>query len=273
MDESSSKTKLAHPLPKQLVDFIMEEQPHLGSFLISTIEFTIKESANHYADVLRSVEPLLKANAKNFVSKIFLFKKRMCRTGAACTQKNCIFLHEGVDELPTKRVTFELSSPKVFRNQNSEIVFNKVNESVFSIEDVREYAEKYGPVSSLRRLNRGKYLIIYDKPETAQKLVECTEPVLGDRDIKKFYNVNVQSDQYKKIDINHLLQEQRDIINKMNILYDSELISSLKLVTHRIRNYILTKEGKSDGKMPKKDRTPRPDPNVESSLYYNMFAE
>lgn len=277
MSEEQSKSKLAYPLPKPLVEYIKQEEPKLGLILISAIEFTIKESNNHYIDVLKSVEPLLKENAKNFVSKLFIFKKRPCRAGNACTQPNCIFTHDDMaEDSRQKHVHFDFSNVKKSKIDNNEVVFNKIDESRFTLEDIREYANKYGVVNSLRRLNRGKYLIIFDTTESAQKLVDCAEMVLGDSMIKKFYNVNVMPDQYKKpVDISALLHEQRDILNRLSIFYDKELFEDLKEVTNKIRNHILFKDNRPDNnKFVKRERAPmKQESNTESSLYYNMFAD
>lgn len=353
--QMSEATKLSWPLPKHLTDFIKAEQPKLGSILISAIEFTIKESNNHFADVLSSVEPLLKENAHAFVTKLF----SKANETEKCTDN---------DDRP-KRVTFDLDSGKRVqltpagtqnirtpmqmapsKNENPEVVFNRVDETRFNIEDIRAWAARFGSVNSLRRLNRGKYLVIFETPEDAQKVIENTEEVLGDINIKKFYNVinnmgnnfnnynnynnlnnnfngmqnnlngnfnsfDIKRADYKnsfnkRIDIHALLQEQREVLNKMSVFYDPELFASLKAVTQKIRNYILQSNLSHDPGLSTENRyVKRPpyeykgnnpqgnnnfyannnttnnnksntdnnannsDSGIESSLYYNMFAE
>jgi hypothetical protein len=61
MDEQQ-RNKLTMPLPSQLISYIKHEYPDIGPIIISTVELTVKESKNHYMDVMRALEPLLKEN-------------------------------------------------------------------------------------------------------------------------------------------------------------------------------------------------------------------
>ena len=137
MADELQKNCLTSPLSEALAKFIKQEHPDIGPLIVSAIEFTVRESTNHYADVFRSIEPLLKEKTKNFITKVFMFKKRPCRDGAGCALPNCIFVHDAEDS-PGKRVSFDLAPSKKPRTGNSEVVFNKVDESKHSIEDIRQ---------------------------------------------------------------------------------------------------------------------------------------
>lgn len=299
LEEQQLKTKLGCPLTNSIVNYIMEEEPKIGRIIISAIEFTIKESNNHYNDILKALEPLLKEKTKSFLYKIFNYKKRHCRLGNSCSLQRCVFIHEKDNDIVDTSETESLVKKKHkeqnyehnneqnyehnnehnnehFNEHNNEVVFNKVNESKYNLEDIREYACKYGEVFFLRRLNRGKFLIIFKNSESAQKLIDCGNLVLDDINIKKFFNVNIKiEDNNKENYIFDLLQKQKCVLNELSINYEKGLIDSLKEISNKIRIYILNKNGndyKSNRFLKKTKVMDNVDKVIESSLYYNMFS-
>jgi len=305
MNDESNRNKLILPLSPVLLNYIKHEYPDIGTIIVSTIELTIKESKNHYHDVMRSLEPLLHEKTKSFVDKLFMFRRKLCREGANCTSKFCLFAHDESELVISKRSASETSFSKKPRVDNNEVVFNRVDESKYSIDDLTSYAKIFGSVVSMRRLNKGKYLVIFNTPEEALKLVESQEYVFGDSDIKKFFNIkpphisadtpaysssNTRSSGYsqsqlysrdlsKKTDINQLLSDQTMLIEKLSAAFDRESFLQLKSITFKIKSYILSSQCKSQStelQASNKDQDNSPKSNVEdieSSLYYSMFNE
>lgn len=272
MNSEQPRNKLSMPLPSTLLAYIRHEYPDLGPIIVSTVEYTVKESRNHYADVMRALEPLLREGTKNFVDKLFMFRKKMCRDGTNCVKPFCLFAHDE-DELTNPRRP-GMETNKRPRVENREVIFNRVDESKFSADDIKEYALKYGPVASVKRLNKGKYLVGFETAEGARKLVECTGFVLNDLDITKFYNINIPVEPMRRGDLGQLFQEQKELLDRLTISFDLDVLSDLRAITFKIRSNVLMTEQKSE-------MTPPPAQNdeecstfdVESSMYYNMFAE
>jgi hypothetical protein len=132
----------------QLISYIKHEYPDIGPIIIYTVELTVKESKNHYMDVMRALEPLLKENTKQLVDKLFMFKKRLRREGTNCNKPFCLISHtesELVGQPQNKRtIVNDYSVHKKFKIDNNEVVLNRVDESAHSIEDLKDYSSKYG---------------------------------------------------------------------------------------------------------------------------------
>lgn len=230
---------------------------------------------------MRALEPLLKENTKNFVDKLFMFRKKMCRDGANCNKPVCLFAHNDDELIGVKRaggIQEISSSNKRYKIDNNEVIFNKVDESRYSMDELKDYAVKYGSMSSIRRLNKGKYLLIFDDSEAARKLVEDAEYVLDDAEIKKFFNINVPLDQNKKVDLNQLFQDQKDLIDNLCEAFDAEQLSELKMVTFKIRHHLMSlmtdkRQFEVGTSVQKSDENDEEEVDIASSLYYNMFAE
>lgn len=273
MNTEQTRNKLTMPLAPELLEYIKHEYPEFGPIIISTVEYTVKESKNHYLDVMRALEPLLKDGTKAFVDKLFMFRKKMCRDGSSCTKPYCLFAHDEEDLLGSKKGAYgDTGLIKKFKIDNSEVIINKVDESKFTGDDIKEYSQKYGNVICVRRLNKGKYLVIFEDPDCARKLVECTDFVLNDCEIKKFFNINVPLDQNKKVDLNQLFRDQKELLDRLTVSYDLEALAELKMVTFKIRHNILSSE-KKDNPSSNQKNAEEPDIDVKSSLYYNMFTE
>ncbi|ELA42944.1 uncharacterized protein VICG_00259 [Vittaforma corneae ATCC 50505] len=274
MNTDQQRNKLTMPLAPTLLAYIKHEYPDLGPIIVSTIEYTVKESKNHYIDVMRALEPLLKDGTKSFVDKLFMFRKKMCKDASNCNRPICLFAHDE-DELvgSKKSAAAETSASKKFKIDNSEVIFNKVDESRFSIEELKEYAQKYGVITSVRRLNKGKYLVVFEDPDCARRLVECAGFVLDDPEIKKFFNINVPLDQNKKVDLNQLFQDQKDLLDRLTVSFDSDVLSELKMVTFKIRHHVLSTDKKYCESLASSQKNEEASIDIESSIYYNMFAE
>lgn len=275
--EEQQRNKLNIPLPSQLLTYIKHEYPDIGPIIISTVELTVKESKNHYMDVMRALEPLLKENTKQLVDKLFMFRKRLCREGLNCNKPFCLFAHSESELVgQSKRPgSIDYSVNKKFKIDNNEVVLNRVDESLHSIDELRDFSVKFGRVINIRRLNKGKFLVIFDNPDSARRLVETTENILDDPEIKKFFNVNVPLDQNKKVDLPQLFQDQKDLLDKLSISFDYDILEQLKNVTFKIRHHVLasdrrTSEVEVNNAPQKEDENESSD--VENSLYYNMFA-
>ncbi|KAM0681613.1 hypothetical protein GINT2_000126 [Glugoides intestinalis] len=280
MNIEQPRNKLILPLAATLLNYIKREYPDIGPIIISTVEYTVKESKNHYIDVMRALEPLLKENTKNFVDKLFMFRKKMCRDGTNCSKPVCLFAHNDDELIGVKRTSGvqEISNTnKRYKIDNNEVIFNKVDESKYTMDELKLYAVKYGNLISIRRLNKGKYLLIFEDTESARKLVEDTEYILDDAEIKKFFNINVPLDQNKKVDLNQLFQDQKELIDRICESFDAEQFSELKMVTFKIRHHVMSlmpdKRQFENGSSIQKSDENEDEVDIASSLYYNMFAE
>ncbi|KAI5169162.1 hypothetical protein PAEPH01_0490 [Pancytospora epiphaga] len=269
MEKSATENTLPYPIPDDLVRIIVDAQPQLGPILVSAIELTIKESQNHYSDVLRSIKPLLKDKTEDFLSKIFSFENMSSKApkpGFSESSHNTHSTEENIEVV--------CNQGEVQKCLNSEVIFNKVDESVHTLNGIREYAASYGAISRLRRLNCGKYLIIFEDPKSAQNLINTSKAVLGDINITKFYNVVYKNEPRGPLDIHRLLNEQNHLLEKISDSCDPEIFSSLRIVTRRIRGYVLSKEEKfENNRTNRRGRPGSPGRHTESSLYYNMLNE
>lgn len=325
MDDA--RNKIVMPLPPFLVKYIKYEYPELSQVIMSAIEVAIKDSNNHYHDVMCALEPFLRDKTKAFVDKLFMFRKKLCRDGFNCHKEFCLFAHDENEIIGVKRGAMDNDIMKKLKTDNCEVVYNKVDESKYTIEDLSKHANKFGTVLNIRRLNRGKYLVVFRSNEEAKMLVESNDYVFNNPDIKKFFNINLQNsslgnnskdspnsnsiftkntgfsngnfeNSYKesfsrdsnmnqyvpvntlntknnaettsKEDIRALLDEQKYILDNLSISSDSLNLISLKSITARIRNYILN--GDLNNFEPQEDEHDI-EANIETSMYYNMFAE
>lgn len=270
MNSDQQRNRLAMPLPPMLLDYIMHEYPQTGPIIVSTVEYTVKESKNHYMDIMRALEPLLRDGTKAFVDKLFMFRRKMCRDAHHCVKSFCLFAHND-DELVSARRPGNVETPvaKRPRIENAEIVLSHVDELRFTIDDLREYAEKYGAPTSVRRLAKGNYLVGFDDSEAAKKLVECPEAPLGDPEIKKCFNVPCPIESPKRVELGQLFQDQKDILECLTTAFDVDALNELKSVTQRIREQVLGECDAGDSPLRKEEFTSE----IESSPYYSMFAE
>lgn len=304
MDDGRSK--LTIPLADTLVKYIKKEYPEMAHIIISAVELSVKNSKNHYLDVSRALEPFLKEKTKILVDKLFMFRKRKCREWPNCKVDLCLFSHD--DDENNKRQFGDSDMVKRFKENNNEVVLNKVDELKYSVQQITKYASRFGLINSFRRLNKGKFLITFNSPEDAKKMIECTESVLKDPEIKKFYNVytpngniisqtsdlkyhnttdiftptvhetsvdnqnivsleNTTNFKNPKDDINFMLSEQKELLDNLSVSFDNLTFISLKNITMRIKNYILSNDNLSS-KNSKKGSD-----SIENSIYYNMFKE
>lgn len=271
------RNKLGIPLPTPLLAYIKHEYPDIGPIIVSTVELTVKESRNHYMDVMRALEPLLKDNTKAFVDKLFMFRKRMCREASSCNKPFCLFAHNDNELVAGNRRPAPLdytSAAKKFKIDNNEVIINRVDESVHTIDDLKDFSSKIGKVSAIRRLNRGKFLVIFESSDAARRLVEGQEHILNDPEIKKFFNINVPLDQNKNVDIGQLFQDQKDALDRLSVSFDNETLETLKNVTFKIRHHVMAGDRKSTDQSSDVYQKKEEDESaeVENSLYYNMFA-
>ncbi len=271
---SETNNKLNYPIPEKLVNFIKAEHPVAADSIVSSIEYVIKTSNSQYSDLIKILDPIINEGTEAFVNKLFMCDKRACRMGIYCQNKICLFSHPDVKKRPLSDSGVEVKRPKL----NREVVFNKVDENKFTQSDVETYAMKFGTVDRVRRLNVGKFLIVFEEHSSAQKVVDSTDPVLNDAQIKKFFNVLLQekvtvttTTQVKNVknrnsfDIVELLNQQKKYIDEIDVNGSTD-VDALKIVSLRIKNYILQKEGKLPPKPRKQPET------TGDSIYSNLFS-
>jgi len=276
MNMEAQRNKLNLPLPPMLMDYIMHEYPQTGPIIVSTVEYTIKESRNHYMDVMRALEPLLKDNTKAFVDKLFMFRKRMCRDGTHCNKHFCLFAHNDDELVPStsrKSSTADAPLAKKPRLENNEVAVGKLDEDRHTVDDLRDFCQKHGAISSIRTVSRGRYVVVFEDSEAARRLVESTEPILGDPQIKK--QLNMQGEQGRRAELAHLLDDQQELLDGLTNSFDTEMFEELKDVTLRIRKNVLSNDSRvpNDIVVPTQQKQDDYPTDIESSLYYNMFAK
>lgn len=277
MNGEQQRNKLNLPLPPLLLSYIKHDYPDLCSFIVSTVEITVRDSKNHYFDVMRALEPYLKENTKAFVDKLFMFRKKMCKDGESCARPLCLFAHNDEElsggKKPATQETPVSHSVKRIKTESTEVIIDDFDESKYVFNDLREYLLFFGKISSLRRVSKNRYIVIFDEQESALNLVASKENILGDANTRKFFNLNFSIDQDKKIDLAVLFEEQKRLMDKLNDYFDPNILEKLDTVILGIRSIILPipvdkkKDESSNINFEKKDD------EIESSLYYNMFAE
>lgn len=264
-----SRSKLILPLDPLLIKYINHEYSELAQVIMQTLEETVKDSSNHYHDLIRSLEPFLRDRTKGFVDKLFMFRRKLCRESRRCKNEFCLFAHSETDVAVPKRGQ-DPGTNKRPKIDNSEVVLNKVDEAKFCLDDLRSYSSKFGSVMAARRLNKGKYLIVFRTHKEAIAMVESLENPLGDPEIKKFFNVIAQNNDMEpeeikkkavenKAEIAQLLKEQKELLDDLSLSFDKITFISLKNVTNKIRSYLI-------------DDYENQETSVESSLFYSMFA-
>lgn len=228
------------PLAPQQVNMIKKTLTEGYTFdeALKIIKSTINstEPEKLYKTVFENLEPLFQEKTKTIVGMLFLYKKKMCRNGNSCLNKDkCIFLHE--NEIQTKRLSTEESTRKRFKQDNNEVVFNKVPVKLANESFIENYASNFGSVSSIKKLNEGKYLIIFDDSDSAQSLISSKDPVMGDSNITKFFNVILNAKQ-NELNIDEIFEEQNNLLNMgPMVLSDVKNFNRLKYLSKKIKEY------------------------------------
>lgn len=236
------------------------EDKNVAEDVINIIEHTIRssESDNKFDIIVEALNPLIQNKAKLIVGKLYIYKRRPCKFNNKCKEENCIFVHDKdknlkkrkVDESIIKRVkTFDSSRTK-------EVIFNRVDINKYNENDIREYANKFGNVVNLKKLNDSKWVIVFEDEESAKKLVDSRDLVLGDSNIKKYYNI---IENLKRFELVNLIEKQEGLINQLN---NDSVTNELKRNLYKIKTLIkdeifFNKETKIN--------------NNTQSLYFNSF--
>lgn len=277
MNGEQQRNRLNLPLPPLLLSYIKHDYPDLCSFIVSTVETTVRESKNHYFDVMRALEPHLKENTKAFVDKLFMFRKKMCKDGENCARPLCLFAHNDEELSGVKKSVAQDStasySVKRTKTESTEIIIDDFDELKYTFNNLRDYLLSFGKISSLRRISKNRYVVTFDEQESALDMISSKESVMGDSTIKKFFNLNLSIDQNKKIDLAVLFEEQKRLMDKLNDYFDPSILEKLDTVMLKIRSIVLPipADKKSDESVVMNSE--KKDDEIESSLYYNMFAE
>ncbi|OQS55116.1 hypothetical protein EHP00_292 [Ecytonucleospora hepatopenaei] len=71
----------------------------------------------------------------------------------------------------------------------TEVICNRVNSHEHTHNEIYNYAVQFGAIKNIRALNKTKYLITFQDGKSASACVADIRPVLGDTNIKKYFNV------------------------------------------------------------------------------------
>ncbi|KCZ78250.1 hypothetical protein H311_00722, partial [Anncaliia algerae PRA109] len=210
---------------------------------VKIIKSTINSSKQEvlYASLSEALEPLFKDKTKTVVGMLFLYKKKMCRNGDKCINKDkCIFLHESeidVAKSDRRSLVVDDNTKRRHMEDNNEVVFNKVPFNLANEVLIEKYASKFGKVSSVKKLNEGKYLIVFNDPISSKNLMESKDPVMGDLTVTKFYNVILNS-KPTELSIDEMFEEQNNLLNlSSNALLDVKNYNRLKYLCKKIKEY------------------------------------
>lgn len=198
----------------------MIEDKNVAEDVINIIEHTVRSSDNEnkFDIIVEALSPLIQNKTKLVVGKLYIYKRRPCKFNNMCIDNNCIFVHDKdnlSDNLLKKRKIED--APRKFVPQNSsksnEVVFNRVDSSKHTEEDIKKYASEFGSISHVKKLNDSKWVIIFDSDDSAKDLVESRVPVLGDENIKKYFNL---VENLKKFELVNLIEKTEGLINKLD---------------------------------------------------------
>lgn len=235
------------PLAQQQVKILQNAIPDnvdVGS-VIGEIEALVKKTDPEtlYNEVSAVLHPLVGEKTRQILGMLFMYKKRPCREGDYCTKgPRCIFLHENekvsMDARPKRRLDAgdSVGNKRFNVGENREVIFNKIPFDLADDAHVLEYANKYGIVQEVKRLNEGKYLIRFEDPKSAQDLVDSQEPVLDAPVITKFFNV-MPTRQEETLDT--LFSDQQEALNNIyRSCSNKEHFSRLKYVCLKIQRKV-----------------------------------
>ncbi|KAM0674193.1 hypothetical protein GVAV_002267 [Gurleya vavrai] len=122
----------------------------------------------------------------------------------------------------------------------TEVIFNRVPIELCDVENIRYYAGLFGNVREVKNLKDGKYLIKYASHEDAKKMVNSQEFVMGNENIKKFFNKFAR--RTTEDDLFDLLEKQDEIIrNMIRSSENKEHMGKLSWITNRIKSVVLNK--------------------------------
>lgn len=244
--------------------YSMIEDKNVAEDVINIIEHTIRSSDNDnkFDIIVEALSPLIQNKAKLVVGKLYIYKRRPCRFNNNCKDENCIFTHEKDNMMNNsykKRKLEEIPKRSNFQNssKSNEVVFNKVDSSKYTEDDIKKYASEFGSVSYVKKLNESKWVIVFDSEESAKNIVESRIPVLGDENIKKYFNL---VENLKKFELVSLIEKTEVLINKLEKNVISE---EIRRNVSKIKN--LVKEESTATKENNKTKI-----NVQS-LYFNSF--
>ncbi|TBU00758.1 hypothetical protein CWI39_1588p0010 [Hamiltosporidium magnivora] len=287
--------RITIPLPDALRNMVKREMNDSDEYkrICCVIEETVAENDENecYAALLEKIEPYLKDKTRNFVGKLFMFKKRICRDGERCKRgDNCIFLHENEAEgadyknIEARREVFNNNNNNIRKREfetepnkrikndtkfsNKEVILNNLPEDLWDDVIISDYCKEFGSVSEVRMLKPGKYLIKFFDPSSAYKFISSTEKTFGRENIKKFYNKFVRKG--KEEILQDLFDEQKCLLQEMQSIVGSEAsFVRLRAICIKIRSLVNSEENsdRENKNINFKDNGI----NKKNSVYFNSF--
>ncbi|ORD94444.1 hypothetical protein ECANGB1_694 [Enterospora canceri] len=298
------------PLSEKLVNYIRTERPIESEFIISTVTSTAKKVVDDQKSLLcKGLVAMLGKSTNEFVEKLYdlneskeegrkrlvSFKEepRIYFGGAESKSvgeedfKKKRKMEERApaetDEYVSYNTYFKDDVDEMDKQKSREVIFNKVDDLKHSQAKLLEYVQNYGKLESFRRLNRGKWLWVFEDAETAVKLVMSTKHVCNDSSIKKYFNVyapefvKVDKNEMTKNDIQSLLKTQQELMERIEASRSFREWNSLKSVTAQIRSQLMREPEKAQ--FQNTNRSRRRDPRAEieeakkmDSIYSDYFS-
>ncbi|WUR02249.1 zinc finger C3H domain-containing protein [Vairimorpha necatrix] len=247
--------------------YSMIDDINVAEDVINIIEHTIKSSNKDikFDLIVDALSPLIQEKARQIVGKLYIYKRRPCKYNNNCKDEKCIYTHDK-DHLENKTGNKKRKIDELIRKTNlentksKEVIFNKVDPRKHSEDDIRLYAAEFGTLASLKKLNETKWLLTFEDEATAKLIVESRNHVMGDENIKKYFNL---LENLKKHELQSLIEKTESLLNKLD---KNNISDEIK------RNFIkikqLIKEDTSVNQISKENT--KTNVNVQS-LYFNSF--
>lgn len=211
-DIFETMTYIETPISENLQNFIKQEVSEKYDEVFPIIEELCESlvGTELYEKLNERLLPILNDETKKFVGKVLFYRKRPCKKGNNCENMgNCIFIHDISDE----------------------VIFNRVPPHIADSRELEKYAQHFGKIKFIKRLNPQKFLFIYETTQGALECIRDKSPVLDDETIKKFFNK-------KRNDIKDLFKEQDDLFLILFNKGEKKMAIKLKNIQNRMKEAI-----------------------------------
>lgn len=163
-----------------------------------------------YKTLLEKLSPVYEdeSEAKKIVGKILFYKTKQCKMGINCENiTDCVFIHDISKEVVINHVPLHLS------------------------EKLEKHCSNFGTVTTIKKMNPHKYLVVFENENDALEFIKDRETILGDDQIKKFFN-------RKRSNLNSLMAEQDELVKSLFEQGNKKLAIKMRIGLKKIRDTI-----------------------------------